>query len=235
MTSDNDTNASFLQFVKVGAMDHVASMLKQCRDYCHVEDEDGIGALHLACLRGLNDMAKLLISCGADPALASPRGWTALHYASIWGHVDVLNTLIDTGRVDVGATNSQGETALAICCLMGHQEAVSVLLHRGLTNAASPLRTSRGSLAAKYTSQELRQCKRKLAKARSVQDKAAYATLLMDYKAIKATLDNFDRVQVLRESREDGALGKGHTVLHCVSRDLYDDAFEGIMQYVFSM
>lgn len=213
---------------------HVKDMLQQNRKYCHVEDEDGLNALHWACLRGMNDMLALLLLYGADPAKASPRGWTGLHYASIWGHVDVLGTLIDTHRIDVNATNSQGETALVICCLMGHHDAVKLLLYRGLASATLPHQPPKRS-PSHQAKQQLRQCKRNLAKARTAQDRADYTKMLVDYKAIKATLNDYERVHALREERYAYTSLAGSTILHRVARDLHQDVFEEIMEFVFSM
>ncbi|XP_071085202.1 ankyrin repeat domain-containing protein 39-like [Haliotis cracherodii] len=66
-----------------------------------------------------------------DADKTDKSGYTALHYASRNGHLDVVRTLVDAGaHVDV-ATKSGHATPLHRAAYMGHTDIVKFLLSRG--------------------------------------------------------------------------------------------------------
>ncbi|KAG8823676.1 hypothetical protein FRC17_009260 [Serendipita sp. 399] len=70
-------------------------------------NQHGKTPLHNAALRGNDDF--MLCDLGADIQLADLQGNTALHYASAWGHIPCVVTLIERG-CDFNAKNNDGFT-----------------------------------------------------------------------------------------------------------------------------
>lgn len=71
----------------------------------------GKTALHIAALRGNEELVRMLCDFGADVDLADNMGSTPLHYASAWGHVPIVQLLIERG-CQYTVKNNEGFTAL---------------------------------------------------------------------------------------------------------------------------
>ncbi|KAF7301800.1 ANK-REP-REGION domain-containing protein [Mycena indigotica] len=71
----------------------------------------GKTALHLASLKGHEELVRMLCDFGADVDLSDNKGNTPLHYASSWGHIPIVQLLIERGCVYT-AKNNDGFTAL---------------------------------------------------------------------------------------------------------------------------
>ena len=67
-------------------------------------------ALHLACIKGYEDVARQLLDLGANIDLPDREGNTALHCASSWGHLSLVQLLIERG-CSFAAKNVDGFTA----------------------------------------------------------------------------------------------------------------------------
>ncbi|KAI9066741.1 ankyrin [Trametes sanguinea] len=70
---------------------------------------EGKTALHVASLKGNEELVRMLCDLGADFDLADNEGNTPLHYASAWGHITVVQLLIERG-CQYSARNNQGFT-----------------------------------------------------------------------------------------------------------------------------
>ena len=70
----------------------------------------------------LVEVSKILLSKGADVSLTSIHGWTALHYASYYGQVGVVDNLLKDPKLDVNAKNNQGLTAFVMASINEHKE-----------------------------------------------------------------------------------------------------------------
>ncbi|PPQ99068.1 hypothetical protein CVT24_003628 [Panaeolus cyanescens] len=70
----------------------------------------GKTALHIAALKGNEELVRMLCDLGADIDLSDNKGNTPLHYASSWGHVPTVQLLIERG-CQYSAKNNQGFTA----------------------------------------------------------------------------------------------------------------------------
>ena len=57
-------------------------------------------------------------------------GWTAVHYASTEGHLDVLKVLV-AGGADVNLRDKDGTAAAFRANVNGHQDVVSFLIEHG--------------------------------------------------------------------------------------------------------
>jgi ankyrin repeat protein len=64
---------------------------------------------------------------GADVAAKDENGWTALHWAAVGGHKDVVELLLNKGA-DVTAEDTDGLTALDLAEYGGHKEVFTLLL-----------------------------------------------------------------------------------------------------------
>jgi ankyrin repeat protein len=58
------------------------------------------------------NVVEYLINHGADVNIRDNHGYTALIWASRFGHIDIVRQLLDAGA-DVNASDDEGETALA--------------------------------------------------------------------------------------------------------------------------
>jgi len=70
--------------------------------------------LHIACLRGRLEIAKLLIQRGANVDAQDIDGNTSLHFASVFSHKEILQLLLFQNP-NINRTNNLGKTAIDIC------------------------------------------------------------------------------------------------------------------------
>lgn len=64
----------------------------RCGDIDHQID-NGMSALHLACLQGAVDVVRVLLEAGADPTLKEEDGQTPRDVAAEWGYHDIVQLL----------------------------------------------------------------------------------------------------------------------------------------------
>eukprot|EP00050_Salpingoeca_kvevrii_P017430 m.65057 g.65057 ORF g.65057 m.65057 type:complete len:172 (-) comp7552_c0_seq1:1419-1934(-) len=89
--------------------------------------------LTAACWFGQLEAARLLVREGADPAMLAGDGQTALHTAATYGHLPVVQWLVDDVAVDVNAKDQYGETALDAARSAGHDAVCAFLKDKGAT------------------------------------------------------------------------------------------------------
>tara|TARA_B100000459_G_scaffold76497_1_gene42545 strand:- start:100 stop:3240 length:3141 start_codon:yes stop_codon:yes gene_type:complete len=106
-------------FLKLGAADAI-----------NQKDKQGRTPLFVACERGTNDAARMLLREGAKVDEANNLGWTALHVACKYGRVDSARLLLDNGA-EVDRGDQQTFTPLYNACVEGHVSAAKLLLERG--------------------------------------------------------------------------------------------------------
>ncbi|MGE5245716.1 MAG: ankyrin repeat domain-containing protein [Betaproteobacteria bacterium] len=94
---------------------------------------DGMTALHWAALHGDADLARMLLSAGANVRAATRIGaYTPLHLASRTGADRVIAALV-AAAADVNAATSTGATPLMFAAESGSTAAVKALLDAGAT------------------------------------------------------------------------------------------------------
>ncbi|KAL5234044.1 hypothetical protein ACI65C_001454 [Semiaphis heraclei] len=107
------------------------------------KNEKGETPIIPACAKGNVKLVLSLLKQGHSVNAGDALGWTALHEASNYGHVDIVNVLIDHGA-DInnrGGPCCEGITPLHDAAACGHLEVIDCLLDRG----ANPLvRTNKG-------------------------------------------------------------------------------------------
>lgn len=101
-------------------------LLEELKLDVNIKDEDGETPLIHAARQGHNSTAKYLLEHGANPALASELGATALHHAAGIGNIELMVLLISVG-VDV---DSQSDAGTPLIWAAGHaqQDALKLLL-----------------------------------------------------------------------------------------------------------
>jgi ankyrin repeat protein len=101
--------------------------------------------LHIAIEYGQNEVLQLLLDNGADLFRTCSKGRTALHEAVIWGHLDILKTLLDTNlntkkreyrrnlhlQFDINKKDNKGNTPLQFAAELGYFHIVKLLIERG--------------------------------------------------------------------------------------------------------
>ena len=66
------------------------------------------------------------------------NGWTALHWACVNGHVDVVKALLRHPKIHVNAANSIGNTPFLLSCSTGCTDVVTLLLRDSRLICVSP-------------------------------------------------------------------------------------------------
>ncbi|KAG2696653.1 hypothetical protein I3843_07G067000 [Carya illinoinensis] len=101
-------------------------LLEELKLDVDTKDEDGETPLIHAVRQGHTSTAKYLLECGANPAIPSDLGATALHHSAGIGEIELMRILLSKG-VDV---NSQSDAGTPLIWAAGHgqKDAVKVLL-----------------------------------------------------------------------------------------------------------
>lgn len=83
---------------------------------------------------GNTEVAKLLVTSGANPNAQDIRGNTPMMLAARGGHVEAMRSLLEAGP-DLEVQNGQGQTALMWAVVGGTVKAVRLLLEKGASAA----------------------------------------------------------------------------------------------------
>jgi ankyrin repeat protein len=89
-------------------------------------------ALYRACNSDTEDLPTVvaLLKDGADVNYNIDYGWTPLHWAARWGHIQTAQLLLEKGAKIETKTNI-GRTPLHLAATKGHPKMVELLLERG--------------------------------------------------------------------------------------------------------
>jgi len=116
---------------RIGDMDAIAPHLDDDAAI-NLTTENGATPLHVACHKGHDTVAELLLKQNADVVnQATKDGWAPLHAACQNNHVKVANLLLRHGaKVDQEVERGQwkGATPLLVACYNGHVDAAQLLL-----------------------------------------------------------------------------------------------------------
>ena len=114
-----------------GDTEQVRSLLRRGAD-ANAAQGDGMTALHWAAERGNDEVARMLLSAGANVAALTRLGaYTPLHLASRTGRADVVRTLVDAGSDVAALTTTGGVSPLHFAAASGGDDEVSALLEHG--------------------------------------------------------------------------------------------------------
>jgi len=124
--------------VRSGDLQKVQSLIGNNRYLLNDRDDGGQPPLIYAITSGFPDIAKYLITEGADINLKDKENQSPLHLAASAGNVDIVRMLLDRGATAIDDTSvaKQGGfvgkwTPLHLACLKGHPEIVQLLLDHG--------------------------------------------------------------------------------------------------------
>lgn len=100
--------------------------------------EEGSTALHLACGKGSEAIATLLIESGATINARTASGKTPLMIASLLGHTEIVNLLMTAGADPYIRSSDHSFTALMYACANGKLEAVRALVNSHSVRLTAP-------------------------------------------------------------------------------------------------
>jgi ankyrin repeat protein len=114
-----------------GNLDMCKLLLSQEDTAVHLENTDGNTPLHyLVRHAGSVDTIQLLLARKADPNAKNSHAETALHYACMRGHEEIVSFLLKNGA-DPNALNTDGDACLHYAVFVGKPEIVKLLLKYG--------------------------------------------------------------------------------------------------------
>jgi ankyrin repeat protein len=96
----------------------------------NAKDKFGEAPLHIAAVRGHNEITLLLIDKGANVNTRNKRGLTPLHAAAWSGHKETAALLIAKGA-NINAKDQDGVTPLHVSALSGAQNTMTLLINKG--------------------------------------------------------------------------------------------------------
>ena len=76
-------------------------------------------------------MAQILVQSGADPRIRDTSGWNAMHYATRYGHTQVLKNLLGSayGEALVHQREALGAYPLHMCAATGNLDCALTLIN----------------------------------------------------------------------------------------------------------
>jgi ankyrin repeat protein len=96
----------------------------------NTSDKSGDTPLHIAAVRGYQELAALLIAEGANVNARNERELTPLH-AAAWGdHIEIVELLVAKGS-DINARGEHGTTPLHVSALSGSDQTMAFLINSG--------------------------------------------------------------------------------------------------------
>lgn len=104
----------------------VQTFLESNEELANARGAHGIPVMFHAALGGRTDIAELLKSRGCKEGYNS-----ALHAAVMFGHLDMINWLLENGADDVNPLNFRSETPLQVAMTKGYDEIAEILRLRG--------------------------------------------------------------------------------------------------------
>ncbi|KAJ8270237.1 hypothetical protein GJAV_G00111970 [Gymnothorax javanicus] len=77
------------------------------------KDEVGRNALLISCMLGRCEIVRELLKYGANVNEITTRGYSPLHFAALWGHLDTVKALVEL-NANLQAQNFRGERAFEV-------------------------------------------------------------------------------------------------------------------------
>ncbi|KAK5645048.1 hypothetical protein RI129_006348 [Pyrocoelia pectoralis] len=97
---------------------------------CNTVDIQGRTLLHYAACKGLVGISRILSQKGAH-ILTDSNGWTPLHFASYYGHQEVVNLLLLSTKENINYADGKQRTPLLLAAEKGYTQVVQLLLENG--------------------------------------------------------------------------------------------------------
>lgn len=144
-TTFSQESLDVFDIARKGTLEQAKSMIKTNPNAFKTINKDGFSPLTLACYRGNNDVAKLLIETGCDINQKSSMG-TPLMAAVVKGNNKSASFLV-LKNANVNLTDDNGMTALMYAVMFKNKEIVMLLLQK---KADKSLIDSKGKTAFEY-------------------------------------------------------------------------------------
>ncbi len=136
----------------IGNAPLLKELIKTDKVNINVRDSDGCTPLHKASWQlhkkrlatnyigdtNYIECMMLLLDHGANVNAADKAGWTALHYAAKFAHLDGIVVLLNY-HANIDAKTNQQETPLLLAITHGHKECIELLLKRGARTSTSTI------------------------------------------------------------------------------------------------
>lgn len=126
---DSDGQTPLHWAVDRGHTELIHFLVQKCKCDLNGQDKHQHTALHRASALGQTDIVKFLVDFSADVELKNQNGWTALHVACYYYHLDIVSILVEGN--DVNIPNKDGWTPLHCCSMQGFADVASILLRHG--------------------------------------------------------------------------------------------------------
>jgi uncharacterized protein len=149
-----------------GSLRVAALLLSQNKTQIEARTPQDESALMMAALGGHEQLAKTLITKGAD---VNKTGWAPLHYAATKGHISIMKLLLEN-HAYIDAESPNKSTPLMMAAMYGTTDAVKLLVDEG---ADISLKNEKGLTAFDF------------AKRAERTDAAAFLSKLMDVRRPK--------------------------------------------------
>jgi ankyrin repeat protein len=112
-----------------GDLNQVIRCLNDGADVNGRSDLTGDTALHVAAYNGHDSVVDHLCQHHANVNIKANDGWTPLHLACMYGHENVVITLLE--YADVNIKDDDGNTPLDYTLLHGHQNIADLIKNSG--------------------------------------------------------------------------------------------------------
>ena len=123
------SQVSFIEAIKRNDIITVKALIAAEADV-NAKDKSGETPLHIAAVRGYQEITSLLIAEGADVNARDGRELTPLHAAAWSGHKETVSLLIAKGS-EINAIGENGITPLHVSALSGSKETMALLINKG--------------------------------------------------------------------------------------------------------
>ncbi len=131
----------------------VQALLKNNPRLVFSKDDDGNTPLHWAAQEGHEDVAKFLLTSGANVNARNNNGSTPLHDAADGGHKGVAELLL-ANKAAVNAKDNHGVTPLHWAVQEGHEDVAQLLRHHGGVDSATTTQVNAGTAMEKSAENE---------------------------------------------------------------------------------
>jgi ankyrin repeat protein len=137
-----------------GNVKQMLALINLKHDTINATNQNGFTPLILACYYSQKEIVEILIKEGVDLEKNSPEG-TALLAAVYKGDIEITKMFL-LHKVNINASNNEGNTALMFSVMSGNLEMVKLLLSHGADkNILSKHGSTAFTLAKKYAFKEI--------------------------------------------------------------------------------